>query len=160
MHKECAGCGNLMYDLRRQLCFDCVKKYGVDKSKWPEWLIFSAKNIQDEWNKSRNHDDLPLYDESLISPQSAGRTSNQSNDLSGRLIGVPQSDDDEDYDHWGTMDEEYDEWGNRIETIDGFNYVDIDRVIDQERQFNRHLRALSNMPEAAKAKYRKKLHMQ
>lgn len=50
---------------KRDLCFDCVKLYGTDKSQWPEWVAFLVKDNQDEWNRERYHDELEYYDETF-----------------------------------------------------------------------------------------------
>lgn len=40
-------------------------------------------------------------------------------------------------------EDEYDEWGNKIEWIDGFQYVDVDKVIDAEHRFERRLKLIA-----------------
>ena len=57
---------------------------------------------------------------------------------------IPVDYSDGDIELYPFFEEEYDEWGNEIEWIDGFQYVDIDKVIDAEKRFNRRLRAINS----------------
>lgn len=57
---------------------------------------------------------------------------------------IPVDYSDGDIELYPFFEDEYDEWGNPVEWIDGFQCVDIDRVIDAERRFERRLRAINN----------------
>ncbi len=57
------------------------------------------------------------------------------------------------------FEDEYDEWGNRIDWIDGFQFIDVDKALAQEKAFEQKLKHLSELSPAKKAKLRKSLGM-
>jgi hypothetical protein len=64
---------------------------------------------------------------------------------------IPVDFSDGDIEFYPYWENEYDEWGNKVEWIDGFQYIDVDKVIDEERAFNRKLVALEARRERRQA---------
>ena len=56
---------------------------------------------------------------------------------------IPIDYSDGDIELYPYFEDEYDEWGNRIDWIDGFQFVDLDKQVEQERDFERHIKNLS-----------------
>lgn len=71
MQRRCI-CGKQIKP-RWALCPDCLKLYGPDRSKWPDWVKSSVKSIQKELNQERRHLELSLDDENFQEGVSGAR---------------------------------------------------------------------------------------
>ena len=54
MHRKCA-CGHNIIG-KADLCNDCLKEYGADRAKWPDWLKFLINDMQKELRLERQID--------------------------------------------------------------------------------------------------------
>ena len=64
MRRECAGgCGNTTLSWRHSLCTLCYSEYGPRRYRWPDWLLFRAKDVQREIDADRLHDEFELREE-------------------------------------------------------------------------------------------------
>ena len=66
MNKHCV-CGKVITS-QFHLCAKCQEEYGLDRSKWPEWLVFMVADIDREVRQDdviRDHEitftDLDIY---------------------------------------------------------------------------------------------------
>ena len=69
MRRECAGCaGNTTLSWKYTLCTACYEEHGKNRSRWPDWLLDRARDIQREIDSDRDHDEYEYYDENLTVP--------------------------------------------------------------------------------------------
>ena len=123
MERKCI-CGACI-DINSQLCSECKQIYGTSSSEWPVWLREWIKSYQRELDQENLHRNFAIDEKAMV-----GKALEN---LNQKLSGDP------DY-----FEFELDEWGNEIEPIDGFNYVDVDRITACEKHFERRLRAINN----------------
>jgi len=62
--KRCV-CGKSISSARN-LCAKCLGLYGREPANWPEWVRYSAYDIQREWNRNRRHDELMVIDDTQV----------------------------------------------------------------------------------------------
>lgn len=58
---------------RHSLCKTCLQEYGPDRSAWPAWLLRWVRDVQNEINADRRHDERSLSDETLVDPDDSAR---------------------------------------------------------------------------------------
>ena len=51
MSKHCV-CGKVITS-QFDLCGKCESEYGLDRSKWPEWLVFMVADIKHEFEQDK-----------------------------------------------------------------------------------------------------------
>jgi hypothetical protein len=136
MQRECV-CGKPIA-VNSRLCSDCKALYG-EVLDWPDWLVGWMSDYQRELSQQFLHQDLAIFDDETFTAREK-----QLRQQSDSSIGV---------------EPEFDEWGNEIEIIDGFPYVDQDKVIAEEKEFDSYLKYLSELSPKEKARLRKKWGM-
>lgn len=56
----------------KSLCANCIRKYGQDRSQWPEWLKKWLKNYQHELDQDRRHLESTLPNDEYLDENVAG----------------------------------------------------------------------------------------
>lgn len=62
MKNYCGGCGKTI-PRKWYLCADCVEIYGLDKTKWPQWLLEYTRSIHREVMYEYRHSGEWTYDD-------------------------------------------------------------------------------------------------
>lgn len=57
-------CGKIIDD-HKVLCVDCYRKFGNDRTLWPDWLLDWAKSMQNEYRPKKTDGDCEYNDEHL-----------------------------------------------------------------------------------------------
>lgn len=61
MSRRCCICGASIR-WRDSLCHDCLTRYGDDRDRWPEWLVFLVNDTQREINSEKRHREVRIDD--------------------------------------------------------------------------------------------------
>ena len=62
--RRCCVCGAPIR-WRDSLCHDCLTRYGDDRNRWPEWLVFLVNDTQREINTERRHREVRICDATI-----------------------------------------------------------------------------------------------
>lgn len=55
-------CGKVI-TIDSALCNECVKEYGVDRSKWDLWVVYLVSDEEHELNRDRKHREVAYSEE-------------------------------------------------------------------------------------------------